>query len=202
MTQPKYSGRKGIFSFVWSHYDLHSRLAVPKGERHNSTFFVNVVIPGLQTNLCSETRRNMLNCWKAHLDNALVHKLNLSRETLEPTGPLECHIISIAPTERPMWSLKFSVTPRKMNSLWSTRTGWSDFAESLKTKYNTTRSDMINPGLTKHPQSLHSSFELLDLLWFWRGCDSTEHGHSGRSGWGGRSQKRWKKHNRRLCDSG
>jgi hypothetical protein len=34
---------------------LYGVFVVPKGEHYNSTFFANVVVPDLQTNLCSGT---------------------------------------------------------------------------------------------------------------------------------------------------
>jgi hypothetical protein len=49
---------KHLGSLTSSPNPFHSGLAVPKGGYDNSTFLTNVVVPDLQTNLCSGTRWN------------------------------------------------------------------------------------------------------------------------------------------------
>jgi hypothetical protein len=67
---------------------VHDRFAVPKGENCSATFFENVVVVDLQTNLCSGTGRKTLKCPTVHLDNAPIRSSKHSRETVKATGAI------------------------------------------------------------------------------------------------------------------
>jgi hypothetical protein len=60
---------KYLISIIWSPSDIHNLLPVLKGEHCNSTFFVNVIVPDLQTNFYSGTQQKILKCWTVHRDN-------------------------------------------------------------------------------------------------------------------------------------
>jgi hypothetical protein len=54
-SQPKQNiqTEKCLVLMVWSSRDLHGRFTVPKGDNYNSTFFAIIVVPDVQTKLCS-----------------------------------------------------------------------------------------------------------------------------------------------------
>jgi hypothetical protein len=78
--------QESLVSANWSPNGLHRVLSVPQGDHCNSTFFANVAVLDLQTDLCSGTRRKTLKYWKVHLENALAHNSWRSREAIKATG--------------------------------------------------------------------------------------------------------------------
>jgi hypothetical protein len=76
---------KCMISILWSISGMHSQLAFTKGmkSKYNSQYFCQHIIPDIQQNICSSSRRNILKAILLHLGNAPAHNSQLSSENIE-----------------------------------------------------------------------------------------------------------------------
>jgi hypothetical protein len=69
----KMQSEKYLISIIWGSTKIKSLLYVPKGMKHNTTFFVESVVPDLVEYVCQESRRKTLRGIMVHLDNVRPH---------------------------------------------------------------------------------------------------------------------------------
>jgi hypothetical protein len=109
--------RNSFVSIIWSPSGLHSLLDIPKGEHCNSRLVANIVVPHVQTNFCSGTRRKRRKCWTVHLDNAPAHNSKRSQETLEATGTIRMPHYAYSPDLVPRDFCLFGNLKEKLQSV-------------------------------------------------------------------------------------
>jgi hypothetical protein len=85
---------KCMISVIWSFSGIHGRLALTKGMTHNFHSFCQQVIPDIQPNICSSSRRKAL---KDFLFSCILtmHQLTIRdflQKTLNPWWPKECRV--------------------------------------------------------------------------------------------------------------
>jgi hypothetical protein len=69
----KIDTEKCLISVLWSFSGIHHLIDMPPGMKYNSSFFCDVVMPGLIQNMTSSSRRKTLKLFFIHLDNARPH---------------------------------------------------------------------------------------------------------------------------------
>jgi hypothetical protein len=74
---------KCLISVLWSVTGIHHLIDVPPGMKYSSSFFCDVVMPGLIQNMTSSNRRKMLKLFFIHLDNARPHNSKQSQECIQ-----------------------------------------------------------------------------------------------------------------------
>jgi hypothetical protein len=72
-----------MISIIWFISGIQSLLALIKGVKSNSQYFCQHVIPDIQQNICSSSRRKTLNDSLLHLDNAKAHNSRFCSEKSE-----------------------------------------------------------------------------------------------------------------------
>jgi hypothetical protein len=81
----KIQSEKCLISMIWRSTVIKNLLYVPKGMKYNTTFFVELVVPDLVEQVCSESRRKMLRGTVSHLDNARLHNSRENKAALIAT---------------------------------------------------------------------------------------------------------------------
>jgi hypothetical protein len=79
----KIDPRKCLISVLWSVTEIHHLIDVRPGMKYNSSFFCDVVMPGLIQNMTSSSRRKTLKLFFIHLDNARPHNSKQSQECIQ-----------------------------------------------------------------------------------------------------------------------
>jgi hypothetical protein len=79
----KIDAEKCLISVLWSVNGIHHLIDVPPGMKHNSSFFCDVVMPGLIQNMTFSSRRRTLKLFFIHLDNARPHNSKQSQECIQ-----------------------------------------------------------------------------------------------------------------------
>jgi hypothetical protein len=79
----KHDTENCMISIIWSISGIHSLLRLTKGMKYNSQYFCQHVIPHIQQNICSSSRRKSLKDILLHLDKATAHNLRPSSEKIE-----------------------------------------------------------------------------------------------------------------------
>jgi histone-lysine N-methyltransferase SETMAR len=79
------SAEKDMISIIWSISGIRSLLALTKGmkSKSNSQCFCQHVIPDIQQNICSSSRRKTSNHILLHLETASAHNSRLSSKKIE-----------------------------------------------------------------------------------------------------------------------
>jgi hypothetical protein len=112
----KIDTEKCIISIIWSISGIHSLHALTKGKKYNSECFCQHVIPDIQQNICSSSRRKTL---KRILFSCILrmHELAIHvflQKRLNLQKPKECRIHLIAQTRASInWLLPLCLFERK-----------------------------------------------------------------------------------------
>jgi hypothetical protein len=92
-------------------------LAIPKGDKYNSTLVASVWVPHVQINLCSGIRRKTLKYGTVHVDNARGRISRRSREVLRATGVIRVPDFAYSPDRKLCDSYFFGNLKEKLQSV-------------------------------------------------------------------------------------
>jgi transposase len=79
----KIDTEKCLISVLWSVNGIHHLIDVPPEMKYNSSFFCDVVMPGLIQNMTCSSRGKTLTLFFIHLDNAPPHNSKQSQECIQ-----------------------------------------------------------------------------------------------------------------------